>query len=203
MGYDLVQQEHWHNPVHCGNESGLRQHETNEQGLLLTGRSFGRRQIFLCMDDIEVAQMGAVERAPGGGVAGAVLVTILDSDTSALIGDHASVNQNTPTAGAEQNVNVSASNDVTAETIGGSLGIGLAAGVSGGVDVGFLRNDTKAFLGSHATVSARQDVDVNALSRKDVDSLAISASGGSFSLAGSVSVWTIGGGRRRPRWSIG
>ena len=132
--------------------------------------------------------------AAGGfyaGVAGGVTVEVIDSDTTAYIGANANVNTGSLNENAKQSVNVSAANKVDAFTFAGALGIG-AAGVAGGVDVGVVRNDTTATIGSNAQVKARSDVDVNALSREDVETYAVSVGGGAVGIAASVIVWSLG-----------
>ena len=47
-------------------------------------------------------------------------------------------------------------------------------------------------LGAGSSVKANADVDVNALSHKNVQTYAISVGGGFVGVAGSVSVWTVG-----------
>lgn len=125
------------------------------------------------------------------GVAGGVSVEVIDSDTVATIGANANVNTDAQNAGADQSVNISAVNDADVFVVAGGLGIGFV-GVGGGVDVGVLRNDTSASIGAGAEVHASRDIDVNALSRKTVDSIAVSAAGGVIGGVGSVSVWAIG-----------
>ncbi|MCY2932454.1 MAG: hypothetical protein NTV86_23755 [Planctomycetota bacterium] len=127
------------------------------------------------------------------GVAGGVSVEIIKSDTTATIGQYADINkgQVPGDADAAQGINLSAGNDTIVAAIGGALGIGIA-GIGGGVDVGVVRNNTKAYVKGHAELTARGDVDVNSLSRKNVDTKALSVGGGVVGAAGSVSVWTIG-----------
>jgi hypothetical protein len=125
------------------------------------------------------------------GVAGAVSVVSLDSDTNAVIAANARINQEAG-GSATQSVNVSAANDAKVIGAGGSLAVSLGAGLAGGVDVGILKNDTAARIDSGAQVNAQKDVDVNALSIKDVDSFAASIGGGLVGVAGSVSVYSIG-----------
>ena len=125
------------------------------------------------------------------GLAGGVGVTIVESNTNASVGSNAKVNQNASSASALQSVNISAVNDFSSVTIAGAFGAGLGA-AGAGVDIGILRNDTTASIGAGAAVSAKQDIDVNALADRDIDTLAISASVGGIAASGSVSVWTIG-----------
>jgi hypothetical protein len=157
--------------------------ETGFQGLAVQAQS--SEDVFI------VAAAGA-----GGsfvGVAGAVSVEIIDSDTRAYIGAGALVNQNALGAGDAQAVNVSAVNSVQILAIDGSIGGSAGVGIAGGVDVGIVRNDTAAYIAAGATVNANQDVNVNALSMKDVDSYAVSASGGTLGIAGAVVVYALGG----------
>ena len=125
------------------------------------------------------------------GLAGGVTVELIAANTTASIGNNARVNQNTPEAGAGQSVNVAAINQTKVTSLGGGAGLGLAA-IGGGVDVGQIQNNTNAFIGNHAEVSARGDIDVNALAARDVNSKAFSAAVGGVGASGSVSVWTIG-----------
>ena len=113
-----------------------------------------------------------------GAIAGAISVEVIDSDTLAHIIGGAEVNQNNAgSANPEQSVNVSAVNQLDVLSIDGSLGVGLGAvGVGASVDVGVIRNDTTAVIGGAGTkVRARDAVDVNALSRRDLSSNSISA----------------------------
>ncbi|MEJ2723027.1 MAG: LEPR-XLL domain-containing protein [Deltaproteobacteria bacterium] len=128
------------------------------------------------------------------GLAGGVTVEIIDSDTQAYIGEYADINKETTNENEEdQSVNVSAANDFSVFALGGGLGIG-AAGIAGGIDVGILRNSTTAYIGENAEVYAHHDVDVNALSREEIDSFGISVGAGLAGISGSVSVWSIGSG---------
>ena len=92
------------------------------------------------------------------GIAGAVSVEVIDSDTLAHIIGGAEVNQNTASsANAQQSVNVSAVNRLDVLSIDGSLGVGLG-GVGASVDVGIIRNDTTAVIGGTGTkVRAKDD----------------------------------------------
>lgn len=126
------------------------------------------------------------------GIAGAVSVATIDSDTTAFIGDGAQINTRGGTAHASQDVNVTARNDLGMFTVAGALGVG-AVGIAGSVDVGVIRNDTTAFIGDSADVRAARDVDVNALSRKEIETYVISASGGLAGIAAGVAVYSVGG----------
>jgi hypothetical protein len=126
------------------------------------------------------------------GIAGAVSVAVVDSDTAAWIGSGARVNTSGGAAHSSQDVNVTARNDFELFNVTGALGAG-AAGIAGAVDVGVIRNDTTAFVGDGAEVHAARDVDVNALSRKNLDTFVVSASGGLAGIAAGVAVYSVGG----------
>ncbi len=131
-----------------------------------------------------------VAAAGGGGgfagLAGGVSVSLVNSNTRAFIGESTVANSaGTISVGAFNNVKIK----------GVEVGATLAgiAGVAGGVDVGIVKNETEAFIGNNATVTAGATVDVGAYSIKDVDSLAVSGGiGGVASLTGAVSVYAIG-----------
>ena len=128
---------------------------------------------------------GITVSAAGGfvGVAVGVGVTLLSTVTEAVIGDNANLN----TSGG---VNVSAVDYAKTITIGGGAAGGFV-GVGGGVDIGVLNVTVVAQVGT-GTINAVGDVDVNALSRKNVRTIAISLGGGFVGAAGSVAVWTVG-----------
>ena len=124
------------------------------------------------------------------GIAGAVTVEIIGSDTTAYIGQGSVVNA-AAGAGPDQAVYVTAYNDAEDTSLAGGLGGGIV-GIGGAVDVGLVRNNTSAYIGAGASVSATGDVDVNALSKKNVQSDVLSAAFGIAAAAGSVTVWTLG-----------
>jgi hypothetical protein len=126
-----------------------------------------------------------------GGIAGAVTVNIVDSDTTAAIADNARINQSN-SGDNDQSVHVAAVNDVVVDVVTGGAAVGaLLGGVAGGVDIGILRNDTNASIGHNALVNARQDVAVKALALKDIDSLTFSGAAGTIGVAGAVSIYNI------------
>ncbi|WP_158271824.1 LEPR-XLL domain-containing protein, partial [Methylosinus sporium] len=127
------------------------------------------------------------------GIAGSVTVELVDSDTLAMIGDGAQINQNTAaTAANSQSVIVAATNKLDLLNFAGGLGASLGAGVGASVDVGVLRNDTQALIGA-ASVRAKGDTDVFALSRWIVNANAISAGAGLVGLGGGIVVYSVGG----------
>ncbi len=140
----------------------------------------------------DVTSVGA---AGGGGLffglGGGVSVEVISSTTQAFIGDNALVNKTLTNPDPTDSVNVSAVNATKVFGFGGGIAGGFV-GLAGGIDVGILQNNTAAFIAAGAEVHAQQDVNVNALANKDVQSYAVSGAGGAVALAGSVSVWTIG-----------
>ncbi|MBC8508279.1 MAG: hypothetical protein H8D34_25770, partial [Chloroflexi bacterium] len=127
----------------------------------------------------------------GGSIAGAIAYEEIESDTVASIGTGTSINPDLTNAAAGQTVNVAAVNMVDVFVVAGVIILG--GGITGGVDVGIIHNDTVAVIANGANVSARQDVEVNALADKDIFSIAISVALGSVGIAGAVDVWAIGG----------
>ncbi len=127
------------------------------------------------------------------GVAGGVAVTMIDSDTKALIGSDAQINRNPAglTFSNTQSVYVNAANNLSGLTFAGALGAGTV-GVAGAVDVAILRNDTLADVATGANLFAQNDVEVNSLSINNLQGYALGGSGGVVGLAASVSVWSIG-----------
>lgn len=123
------------------------------------------------------------------GVSGAVAVTLIDSDTTAYIGENAWINGTGGNAGADldQSVFVGASNDIKVTT----FAVGAAGGFVG-VDVGSIKNDTSAKILSGAKVTAEKDVEVNALGIKELDGFTFSGAGGFVGLSAAVSVWSVG-----------
>jgi len=125
------------------------------------------------------------------GLAGAVVVNTIESDTTANIGDGAKVSQDRSGVNSDQSVQVAAVNDVTDFAVSGSVA-GGAIGLSGGLGFHTIKNDTTAYLGNNATVTAEQDVGVTALADKETETYAVSAAGGMVGLAGGVTILTIG-----------
>ena len=73
MRDDLIQQQHRCKARHFRQQPRMRQHQADEQRLLLAGRGFGGGDALACMDDGEIGEVRAVERASGGGVARAIV----------------------------------------------------------------------------------------------------------------------------------
>ena len=71
----------------------MRQHQTNQQRFLLSGRGLGGCYIFAGMADRKIAEMRAIESAAGRGIARAILaqestVTILNFHRWILGNEH-------------------------------------------------------------------------------------------------------------------
>src|SRR5262249_53399896 len=134
--------------------------------------------------------------AAGGfvGVAGSVGVTLIHSDTQALVGSNVQINQaDDPIfASSNQGVFVNAGNDTHVQTF--IIGIAGGAGaLAGAVDVGNVHNNTKAEVNGGGTkLRAKGSVGVNAVGTKKLDGLDVSGSVGAVGVGGSVSVWSIG-----------
>ena len=135
---------------------------------------------------------GTVSAAGGGvGVAGAVGVKVVTSETTAEIGNYTQVNQ-IRRGGATQDVQVSATDTVRLAGGGGSGAFG-AYGAGATAEINVVRNTTTASIGNHANVRADRDIGVAATSTKDVQSAAVAASGGaSAGIAGAVSLAFVG-----------
>jgi hypothetical protein len=161
-------------------------------GGLTTGAMRGVAVQALSQEDIFSLGAAGSGGIGAAAVAGGINANLIDSDTTAFIGERAVVNPSTAGANSTQSVNVAAANQLDVLTIGGSAAVGANA-IAGGIDIGVVRNDTTAVIAEDAVVNARQDIDVNAFANKDIRSIAISLGlSANVSVAGSVSVWSIG-----------
>jgi hypothetical protein len=184
-----------------------RQDALNGKAITLTGTGKGNDQTIKSAGDFrtKTAQGVAVQATSsedvltvavaGGagayvGLAGTVAVTVIHADTRAFI-DDAVINDPTGvTPGSAQAVSVGAADFSRIHTVTPSVAGGFV-GVSGAVNVGVVNNDTRAYIGSDATVNAQGNVDVLALSNKDFDSTTISISGGVVGVGGAVAVFSL------------
>ncbi|MCB9929003.1 MAG: hypothetical protein H6844_06280 [Alphaproteobacteria bacterium] len=168
----------------------------NNDGTFKRGTGHG---VIVQADSDETITTIAVAAAGGiyVGVAGAVTVSLIDSDATARIGEGAMINQRNGnyltngSVGSDQGVYVGASNDARILEGAGAVGLGLA-GIAGAVSFGSIKNDVNASIGTGAHVNAHGDLSVNALANKELQGFTISGSGGLAALAASVSVWSIG-----------
>jgi hypothetical protein len=151
----------------------------------------GRTEI--AANSSESITTATVSAAGGGvGVAGAVGVKVVTSETTAAIGDYTKVNQTTR-GGAAQDVAVSATDAVHLAGGGGSAAIGAGFGAGATAEVNVVRNTTTASIGDSARVRADGDIGVAAASTKDVQAAALAlGGGGSVGIAGAVSLAFVG-----------
>ena len=110
--------------------------------------------------------------------------------TTAFVGPDSDVNLDAGADGS-QSVNVSAVDYFKSLTIAGGIAGGFV-GVAGGVDIGIADTSAQAYIGEGSNVHAKADVEVNGLSRKEVQTYALSAAGGFVGVAIAVSVWSVG-----------
>lgn len=141
-----------------------------------------------------LASAGGVGLAAG--VSGVVSLEMLTINTSASIGDNAAINTATglPAAHAAQDVVVAARDSTASYVLDGGFAGGLYAGINGAVDVGVFRNNVAATIGDDATVKARRDVLVSALSNKAGTSTAVSGTFGAVAIAAGISIYNYGDG---------
>ncbi len=125
------------------------------------------------------------------GVSGAISVGMVKSDTAATIGNSAQINVVNGGADSQQDVNVTARNQFTSLVYTGSVALGAGA-LAGGVDVGMVKNNTKASIGNDAVVHAARDIDVNALGKENLTTTVVSGAGGLLGVAGGVAVYSVG-----------
>ncbi|HYD50210.1 MAG TPA: hypothetical protein VEB21_17770 [Terriglobales bacterium] len=139
--------------------------------------------------------LSAVASGAGGyyaGLAGAVSINLIDSDTTATAGEQARINEANGDAAAGQSVQILASNDVGVHALAGSVGGAVVGGIAGSFDLGVVRNDTVASVQDGATIRAAGDVQVSAEAQQTLGARIASASGGSVAVAGAVGVHVLG-----------
>ncbi|WP_456654689.1 hypothetical protein [Bradyrhizobium sp. JR3.5] len=132
--------------------------------------------------------------AGGGGfvgVSGAVGITLMNTDTDAIIGQNAVINGDQADAHLGQNVYVNAADAVSVQTYVIGIAAGFA-GISGAIDVGTLNANVRADVEPGADVHARGDIHVDALSLKNFTGFDASGAFGAVGVGGTVSVWSIG-----------
>ncbi|SLN60007.1 Bifunctional hemolysin/adenylate cyclase precursor [Roseovarius gaetbuli] len=134
---------------------------------------------------------GAAAGVGAVGIAGAIGVVVVDSDTSAYVGGTAQVNQR-ESGDASQSVVVTAGNKLDFFAGHGALALSLGGSAAGALGVGIIRSDTSAYTAAGTRVNAGGDVIVGAAELMNVDQLVISGGGGALALAASVSVLSFG-----------
>lgn len=139
--------------------------------------------------------------AGGGGLvglAGAVSVTVIDSDTYAVIGENAQINRGIGDftdedhiVGAQQGVWVMAANRFSLVSAAGGVAVGFV-GAGAAINFGGVRNDVGALIGSGADVRAKARVEVAALSEKELGGYVVMGTGGLVGVGAAVNVFAIG-----------
>jgi len=133
------------------------------------------------------------------GVAGSLVLRIMDVDTHARIGRNSELNQNSAFAVSGQSIEVSSSDKVKVLGISGAAAAGGTAGVGGSLDLTVVKNRVIANIDADAKVYSEDgltDADgvlVRSDSEKVIDSLSIAGTGaGTAAVAGAVSVVSVG-----------
>lgn len=123
-------------------------------------------------------------------VSGAVVVNVVSSQTTALIGA-AQVNQDAAYQTSAQSVDVKADSDTNLVTVGGTGGGAGAASVGAALDTNVLTKQTRAIIGEGAQVKARDTVAVEAASRENIISAALSIRGAGAAAVGAVATANV------------
>jgi hypothetical protein len=132
------------------------------------------------------------------GIAGAVTVTVVDSDTAAVIGEDAQINQGNAdhlsgggTIEGDQGVWVTAANNFSLVSAAAAVAGGFV-GVGAGVSYGNVRNNVGALIGTGADVNAMGRVEVTALSNKVLKGYVVAGGVGAVGIGAAVNVFSIG-----------
>ncbi len=145
-------------------------------------------------DSIQKSDTLTVSAAGGGiaGVAGAVAVKVVTGTTSATMGANVQVNQGAAADDADQRIDVIAKDTIVLDGQAGSAAVG-AVGVGASADVNIVRKTVTASVGNGSLLKAEQDINIDAIADKNVDSETLSAAGGlSVGVGGATSVIVIG-----------
>ena len=94
-------------------------------------------------------------------------------------------------ANAGQSVRVAAANQYHEIGVAASLAIGGSAGVAVPVGVRVATVTTNAYIGSGATVNARQDITITANTIDKIVSVGVGVGGGTVGVAGTVTVTVL------------
>ena len=175
-------------PVYTGQKDSAGNRTTqNVTGLVVSATSF---------EDLTTIAAG-FSGGSSVGIGGSVTVNDLTEDTHAVIGSGARINQDL--AGSSltgQGVLVRATDDTDLLSIAGAAQYGGTGGIGGGVDVGIITKDTRAYMEDGAMVKARDDVSVDAESDQTVFSVGANAGAGGFAVALSASIYVVNVGTR-------
>ncbi|MEX1660830.1 leukotoxin LktA family filamentous adhesin [Thioclava sp. 15-R06ZXC-3] len=136
--------------------------------------------------------------ASGGlyaGISGVVTVQLQNITTTANIGANAQINQNVAQAGASgaQDVIVTARDTSISNVYAGGLAVGFV-GLAGTVDVGVIKTTTSASVADNVTMTAKNDILVNALSNKAGNSVIVAGAAGVVSIGAAIAVYDYGNG---------
>lgn len=123
-------------------------------------------------------------------VSGAVVVNVVSSQTTALIGA-AQVNQDAAYQSSAQSVDVKADSGTNLVTVGGTGGGAGAASVGAALDTNVLTKETRAIIGEGAQVKARDTVAVEAASRENIISAGLSIRGAGAAAVGAVATANV------------
>ncbi len=134
-------------------------------------------------DDVETFTMSAAGGAVG--VAISAGVNVVNADTTAYIGDA------TVAADAGADVHVAAGSDFHHLAVAGTLAVGVV-GVAPAVGVTVVGNTTQSYIDTGATVTAGNDVVVEAHGSEDVMLIGFGIAGGLVGIGGAVDVLSIG-----------
>ncbi|WP_345762181.1 beta strand repeat-containing protein [Diaminobutyricibacter sp. McL0608] len=146
---------------------------------------------------VKVPDVTSVAVAGGAGtsgvaVGGSFIVDVFNLTTQAFISNNASVNQSAlPSPG--QSISITASDDVRALELAGSLGLSLGSvGVGISVIVGVINKDVRAYIGHSVVASAGGDVTLRATDPQDFTEIAIGAAASqSVGVTGSIVVLVL------------
>ena len=157
-----------------------------------------RKALVVNADADEKAVTAVIAGAGGGkvGVAGALSLNIIRTDTQAWIGEAARVNTDATFQSADQQVAIGATDDTVIVGIAGGGAGGGKVGVGAAIDTSVLAKTVKAFVaddvaadGQVAQVNAVKAISANAASSQSVVSVAAGfAGGGTVGVGGAVSL---------------
>ncbi len=126
------------------------------------------------------------------GIAGSIVVDVLNNHTKAHVDKGATINSNNSGALAGQSIEIRAKNETTVLGIAGALAIGGSAGVGVGVDVEVMNKDTEASIGQKVTAKALGDAKIDAMSKEDLLSIAVGGTvGGTVAVSVNAGVSVI------------
>ena len=126
------------------------------------------------------------------GIAGSIVVDVLNNHTLAHVDRGATINQDNSGAAIGQSISVGASDNTDILGIAGALAVGGSAGVGVGVDVEVVTKDTEASIGKAVTANARADVKVDATSTESLLSIAVGGTvGGTVAVSVNAGVSVI------------